>query len=411
MPKATRPLAASQTFDFNVASAILRAEKPNKGLEAKAAANANLMHRLTGYLPDGTKVAVAQRHGKGGMDFNKLLGGKVFAVAADGFSPVFEKGADKKPTKVQKLEDGLPLYSASGFYLLSSKEYPALEITTAYALLQDDGARALLLTDEQLADKVDITLESELDWELLELRLADALSDSNSLVAGFDADINKKRQRGISRAREEAEDTEEPYAGVEFKELAASAKSGSPFVMLVWTTESARGHAFVLREGEVVDQDTGLLHNAYFDPEQAIAYFKGTKAGRALLAELDRGHAVSVGLVQGHDVRTSVSFKRKAENVAAAPKGAPRYGDAVFIEGALKGWCRAIVNVMYSQHPNFPLADYEAHHYVAALRQVEVGMNKRPAGQTGWLPPVAMHYGVGSWLLASLPLPQSKAVA
>lgn len=404
MTNAAQHLAASKTFDFAVASAIIQSEKPNKGLDARVAANANLMHRLTGFLPDGTHVAVAQRPGRGGMDFNKIVGGKVYAVAADGFSPVFEKGTDGKPSKTQKVEDGLPLYSASGFYMLSSKEYPALKITTTYALLQDGGARALLLSDGQLENQKSVVLESDQEWSTLEQSLTAALSDRKNFMARFDVDVNKKRQRGISRAREEVEDAGDTYAGVEFKELSVSPKSGSPFVFLVWTTGQAQGHAIIARQGDVVDRETGMLRTTYFDPEQAVNHFKNSQAGQALLTELSYG-PVSISYVAGFDLRTSVSFKRKAENMAADTSGKNQYGDAVFIQGALKGWCKAIVNIFYSQHPHFPAADYEAHHYVAALRQAEVGMNKKPQGQTGWLPPVAIHYGIGSWLLANTPVP------
>jgi hypothetical protein len=57
----------------------------------------------------------------------------------------------------------------------------------------------------------------------------------------------------------------------------------------------------------------------------------------------------------------------------------------------LHGWCKALVSIMHSQHPGFPRADYDAHHYVAALRQAEVGMNKRADG-SGWEPPAAIRY-------------------
>lgn len=398
----TSSLVASAQFDFNVASTIIRSEKPNKGLEAKAAANPNLLHRITGYLENGTKITVAHRPGNGGMDFTKLLGGKVFAVAADGFSPVYEKGADKKPSKVQKTEDGLPLYSASGFYLLSSKEYPALSLHTAYALLQDKGARVLLLTDAQLAAKQETLLESELDLDLFEVALADALADSKSSVAGFDAETNKKRQRGITRAQEEAGDSGDAYAGVEFQELHASQKSGWPFVLLVWAAEQAKGHALIVREVDLVDQDSGHLRTVHMSAEQAVAHFKDSKEGKALMALVDAGQVVSTSFVQGNALRTSVSFRRKAENVLATDDTKAQFGDAVFVRGALKGWCKAIVSILHSQHPKFPAADYDAHHYVAALRQAEVGMNRKEGG-TGWQPPVAMHYGVGTWLLKSLP--------
>jgi hypothetical protein len=396
-----RPLTAHQKFELTPQSAIIRSDKPNKGIEAHASSNPNVMHYLVGYLPDGTKARVVQRHGKGGMDFNKIVGGKVFAVAADGFSPVFEKGADKKLSTVQKVEDGLPVFSASGFYLLSSKDYPALDMQSAYVLLQNKGARALVLSQEQLDARQELLLESEFDLELLDVGLADALSDDRNVFLPFDGDMDKKRQRSITRTKEEFEDTQEEYEGVEFAPCVANQKSGSPFVLLVWSTATKRGHAAVLREQDGLDED-GRLRPMYFSPTEAVAYFKTTKEGRALLAATESGGTVAVAYVQGHSVRTSVSFRRKAENTLDEPTGKAQYGDAVFIQGAIRGWCKGIVAYLHSQHPNFPYADYDTHNYVVAPRQAEIGMTRKPVGQDGWLPPVAVHYGIGSWLLMGL---------
>lgn len=385
-------------FDLTVVSAVVRADKPTRALEAKAAPSPNQMNRVLGYLDDGTRVVVAQRPGKGGMDFNKLLGGKVFAVAADGFSPVFEKGEDKKKTNVQKLEDGLPAYSASGFYLLSSKEYPALQLLSGYGLLQEKGERLLLLQEHQLAATCALTLESSLDWELLDWQLAEALSDENNLVAQFDADINKKRKRGVERARQEAEDADEKYAGVDFTELAVSKKDGNPFVALTWASGAEQGAALILREATVQGDKLPVVE--YYTADQAVEQFRAGKEGMRIAALLAAGEQVALSFVQGHVMRTSVSFRRKCENVLTGVASST-YGDGVFIQGALKSWCKTLVALMHSQHPNFPSADYDAHHYVAAPRQAEVGMNKGADGK--WSPPQVVPYSLHRWLVAQLP--------
>lgn len=390
-------MTALQKFDLLVHSTVIRSEKPNKGLDATLAANPNLMNRLVGFLPDGTKVTVAQRHGRGGMDFNKLVGGKVFAVAADGISPVYEKGEDKKPTKVIKQEDGMPLYSSSGFYTLSTREYPSLDILQGYAMLLSRGEQVVIISDEQLKGAQTMTLDSEFDLELVDSVFVEALSDDNNLVAGFDADMNRKRRRGIDRAKEEAQDTGDTYAGVEFKELSVSKKDGNATLVLAWRVGTGPvGSTIVPREAEGVD-DADRPVTRYLTAQEAVEAFTQAPAFQAIKGELAKGNSVQLAYVPGHLMRTSVSFRRKVENVLAAPADKPQYGDAVYIHGALQGWCRTIAALMQSQHPNFPAADYDAHHYVAAPRQAEIGMNKKQDG-TGWFPPKVVNYDIGAVL-------------
>lgn len=389
--------------DLTVRSVIIRGEKANKGLEAIASNNPNVMNRLIGYLADGTKVLVSQRPGKGGMDFNKLLGGKCYAVAADGFSPVFEKGADKKPTKTQKVEDGLPAYSASGFYLLSSKDYPALENFQAYTRLINDGEQTLLLSDKLLAARQSIELASEIDLDLLDEHLAHMLADERSLVARFDADANKRRERELRRAKEDAEAQDEGWTGATFKELSASHKDGKPFVHFVCKLGKEVISGDILREANLLDDDEGRMRQHYYDPKQAVEHFRTTPAYQRIAAAVDAGQTLTLHLVPGFLMRTSVSFRRKCENVLTAQRENPRkaaYGDAVYILGALAGWTRGLTTLMHSMHPNFPQVDYEAHHYVAALRQAEIGMDKKSDG-TGWAAPLALHYDLDAALLSA----------
>lgn len=388
-------------YDLTVKSTILRGEKSNKGLDATAAPTPHQMNRLCGYLMDGTKVLVAQRPGKGGMDFNKLLGGKVFAVAADGMSPVYEKDKDGKATKTQKVEDGLPLYSSSGFYLLSSKDYPALHLMEAFTLLRNKGEQVWLITDQQLAKKNKQVMSDELDFDLVLSTIETLLSDEFNLVKSYDTDINRKRKRGIERAREEAEDTGDTYNGVAFNELAVSKKDGNPFVAFCYQIEGAgvKGGA-VLREVEAVDEsrDDGRTTVTYLSPAEAMAKFAESPAHADIVQALESGKKVTIGFVQGHVMRTSVSFRRKVENVMAEATKT-QYGDAVYILAGLKGWTRGILSIMQSQHPTFPAADYDAHHYVAACRQAEIGMNKKTAG--GWSLPEGIHFTMASELLGN----------
>lgn len=384
------------SFEFTVRSMVVRGEKPTKGLEAIAAPNPNQMNRVSGFLADGTPVIVAQRPGKGGMDFNKLLGGKVFAVAADGVSPVYEKGPDNKPTKKQKVEDGAALYSSSGFYLLSSKDYPALHLLEAYTLLKEKGEQVLILTAEQVSRSQKHSLTSEMDFDLLSFELEQLLDDQLNLVTPLDDATNKKRNRGIERGKGEAEDSGEGYAGVEFKELSASKKDGNPFVYFAWRTDDGTsGEGAIVREITALNED-GRLVGQHLTPTEALQHLQGTPEYALLKRQLDAGIRVSFAFAQGHVMRTSVSFRRKVENVLAA-LNKPQYGDAVYIHAALNKWTKGLVALMQSQHPNFPAADYDAHHYVAACRQAEVGMNK--AGDR-WTPPVALSYDIAGELMA-----------
>lgn len=391
-------MTSAKNFDLVVRSTIVRSEKANKGLDTLPAPNPNQMNRIIGYLPDGTKIVIAQRPGKGGMDFNKIMGGKVFAVAADGISPVFEKDKEGKATKTVKQEDGLPLYSSSGFYLMSSKEYPALDMLDAYTKLLNRGEQVALVTAAQLKATDKLVLESELDLEMMGATLLELLADSHNLVARFDADANKKRRRGIDRAKEEAEDAGEPFSGVAFKEVAVSKKDGNPLVVLSYrVVGSAEVQTLqVLREAEMVneDYDDGRTFTKYFTPEEALDALVQSKPYQQLAQLVDSGKAVEVAMTQGHLMRTSVSFRRKAENVLAAGTDKPLFGDAVYIHGALTNWCRGLVSILHSMHPNFPSADYDAHHYVVAVRQAEVGMSKKADG-SGWTPPKVIPVPLG----------------
>lgn len=389
-------MTPQKSYEMTVKSMVIRGEKANKGLEAQEAANQHQMNRVRGFLTDGTAVMVAQRPGKGGMDFNKLMGGKVYAVAADGVSPVFEKDGNGKATKTQKVEDGLPLYSSSGFYLLSSKEYPALELLDGYTLLRQKGAVLVLVTEAQLEARSKTEMTSDLDWDLLAMELEASLGDEFNLVSKFDEATNRRRLRGIENAQREAEDADETYAGVAYKELAVSKKDGNACVVYAWTSSSGAKAAGILSRQADSEID-GRLVTRYFDAAEAMAAFAASAEFAQLQKEFDAGHTVTFGWAQGHMMRTSVSFRRKAENVLAAPADKPQYGDAVYIQATLKQWTRGLLSVMQSQHPNFPQADYDAHHYVVASRQAEVGMNK-DGGK--WTPPQALTYSMSARLLA-----------
>lgn len=387
-----------KSHDLTVRSAIVCGEKPNKALVAELAPNPNQMNRLTGFLADGRQVVVAQRHGKGGMDFTKLTGGKVYAVAADGLSPVYEKDGDGKPTKAQKLEAGLPLFSSSGFYSLSSKEYPALHMVGAFTRLDSDGELIQLVTPDQLKAKQHVVLDTDEDLAALVAKLTDALGNEYNLVAKYDAHSNKKRSRGIARAEEEAKDADNEYEGVVFKEITVSPKDGNSLVLFAYRVGAGEMQSGVIQR-QLVDVESEHQAIKYLTAAEAMAEFQHSEAFQEITNALDELQPIEFGYISGHLMRTSVSFRRKVENVLAEPKDKPAYGDAVYVHSALAGWTKGLVTLLHSMHPTFPREDYEAHHYVAAPRQAEVGMSKKADGN-GYLPPQGLHYNLEAELLA-----------
>lgn len=380
-------MQSTQKFNLVSKTAILQGEQPRKPLEAIESKNPNQSNRVRAFLPDGTKVMVAQRPGKGGMDFNKLLSGKAYAVAADAFSPVFEK-KDGKATNVQKTEEGLPLYSTSGFYLLSSKEYPALDLFEAFVRLEGDGEFVLAITDEELANVHTVTLDDELDADLFLEELKSALGNEYNAFARFDEHANRERKKKIAVAKVEADAGDEDYTGVEFKELAVSPKDGNPFLYGVWMGDDGKPQVFDVRRTVEVLDDDGRLITRSVDADEAAQFFVKGDAWRAIMARLEAGDTITVHYVRGHFYRSSVSFRRKIENVRSGTAKST-YGDGVFIRGALKNWTRAVCGMMHSMHPNFPAADYDSHYYVLACRQAEVGMNRK---ESGWHPPQPIAY-------------------
>jgi hypothetical protein len=229
------------------------------------------------------------------------------------------------------------------------------------------------------------------------MELEAALGDDMNLVSKFDEAINKKRMRGIERAQQEAEDNGDAYSGVTFKEVQVSKKDGNPFVLYAWSSSSgAKGTGSITRQQEVTS-DSERPMTRYFDATEAMGLFTSSDDFKKMMKELAAGNEVKFGWAQGHVMRTSVSFRRKAENVFAAPPEKQQYGDAVYIQAALKHWTKGLLSVMHSLHPNFPAADYDAHHYVVACRQAEVGMNK--AGGK-WTVPQGVGYDLSKVLLS-----------
>lgn len=395
-------------FDLHVRSRVILAEKPTKPLTALPAANQHQMNRIRGFV-SGKEVIVGHRSSKGGMDFNKILSGKVFAVAADAFSPVMEKDEQKRPTKVQKLEDGLPYYTSSGFYLLSSPEYPALSIIEGYTRLHREGELLLLMSLDALKGRTKATLTnlSELQT-LLDGTVTEMLSDAHNLVEAFDAKINKKRKLMVDQAKlamasaEEDEDEDKPTAGdeetlIEYQELTVSPKDGNPFVYLVWSVPGQEPREFVFTREHMVEGDSTQFMAAC-TIEEALAHFRAGEEFKLIQEGIESGASATVSLARGNAMRPSRMFAGKIEATRNNTPEKNLYGDPVYILGALKAWTPGIVSILHSKHPAFPKKDYDHNYYVAAGRQGEVGMNK--TADMKYTPPQAVCYDFRAAMLA-----------
>lgn len=384
-------------------SAILRGDSPTTGLRALPSNNPNQANRVVGALADGRQIMVALRGGKGGMDFNKLLTGKVYAVAADGLTKSMVKDAAGNPTKEQKTEEGLPLYIASGLYLMSSKEYMALYMSAAYARLFDDGATMAIMTTAQVNARQSLALAGELEWDLFTEQLLALLSDEHNLMAPYAGALNKSRGRDLRRAKEDAEEAGLEFKGPQFAELGVSKKDGNPFVLLSFADSAGRMRShLVTRHVELMNEDDGRLIPHFLTPEEALAHFEKSDAARYLKAASSEGRELTLTFAQGHILRSSVSQRRKIENLRTLVKenpNKPLYGDNAFLNCAMQGWVKALVSAMYSKHPQFPAEDYDVLHFVGTCRQAEMAMQRSADGK-GWLPPSAPRYDVATMLPA-----------
>lgn len=384
-------------FDLYVRSRVVRSEKPTKPITAIPAANQHQMNRIKGFV-SGKEVIIGHRASKGGMDFNKILSGKVFAVAADAFSPVMEKDEQKKPTKVQKLEEGLPYFTSSGFYLLSSPEYPALEILECFTRLHREGELVLLITLDALKarTKVELTDLTQLD-QLVEGSITEMLSDVHNLVQPFDSKINKKRKLMIDQAKlalASADDEDEEAAStdaelVAYQELTVSPKDGNSFIYMVWAVEGESPREYFLTREMLMDGESSQFMSAC-TIEEALNAFCLSDEYRDIYQAIAAGKKVTISIARGNAMRPSRMFSGKIEAARSNPPEKNLYGDPVYIAGALKAWTPGIVSILHSKHPAFPKKDYDHNYYVAACRQAEIGMNKDRDGK--FSPPQAICY-------------------
>lgn len=363
-----------KTFETVALSTVIKAKKPNRPLDAVAAKSEHQANRIVGQSLSGSPVVVAQRPGRaGGVDFNKLLSGKAYAVAADAVSPIYEKDEKGEKSKIQKLEEGAKAFSSSGFYILSSKEYPAEDILPGYVrFLTSDFTHVLFVPPSSAKGPSVAEVDSDLALELLEQSLEEALSDEKNLLLPYVASANRARKRRIDLAISEAEDQEEQYSGVPSTELPLSLKDGTPFAWVHVSVGEAMEETALTRQVQTVKDGKPLVVTV--GAEEAMAKFKGSKAYALIRNALQKGLKAKVSFMEGNVLRSSVMFKKKALNDKDSPS---KFGDGPFLRGMGVAWVRAFVTVMYSKHPAFPDKDYDSLHFVCSARQAEMGFNKQ----------------------------------
>ncbi|MCX8017331.1 MAG: hypothetical protein N2690_05460 [Rhodocyclaceae bacterium] len=349
----------------------------NGGIKVELSTHPAKPHYVLG-LVDGQEVAIALA-GKGGVDINKLASGRVLALAADGFRPAFEKEAAQSGPKEQKTHNGRPLFLASGFYLLSTKDYPAHCILQGYMRLLDEGERLAIVTEKSLRQAGVFTLSGRDDLLRFHEWAVQALDDAHNFLHRFDADVNKRKARILRRAQEDAEDAGEVLQAVELKPLAADAKDGSAALLLLWHRNGQPQSHLVRRHIEVA-RDEPLAADArlvFAPPKEAMAAFWRTPAGGELASTVKSGKPINLVAVRGCVMRTSVSARKKIDN---ARHSTEQHGEAVWLRAALQGWVRGMAPVLSMQHPEFPRKDYDVLHYVAAPRQAEIELVPSEAG-------------------------------
>lgn len=360
-------------------TAIILPDSSGGAIRAEISSHPSKPSYVLGRVGD-LDVAVAWA-GKGGVEINKLASGRVLAVAADGFRPAYEKDEQGRPTKNQKKHGGRPLYLASGFYLMSTKDYTAHTILSGYMRLMEEGS-LLAYLEPQSAGRTH-ALASRDDLLDLHRELVSHLKEEGGVVTDFDEVVNKRRQRLIRRAQEDAEDggvALEPL--VQYRQLAADPKDCSPCVVLFWRDAQGRVvEAIVQRR---IDRRQGLgpemaLGQDFVSAKEAAAAFWGGESGSSLSRAVKAGHETRVFVAKGWVYRTSVAFKKKVASVMQS-RQAPSTGEGVWIEAAHKGWVMGYASILSMLHPQFPHKDYDTLHYVAAPRQAEMEMEQTEAG-------------------------------
>lgn len=367
-------------------TAIVVADKPGQAIRAEVSNHPAKPHYVLGTV-DGCEVAIALA-GKGGVDINKVASGKVLALAADGFRPALEKSADGATGK-QKEHAGRPLYLASGFYLLSTREYQAHTIVRGWMRLLDEGERVAMLTSKSLAAARRWQLGSRQDLLALHEWGLQQLDDRHNFLHRFDAEVNRRKQRLLQRAMEDAQDAGEVLQAVQHQDLQADPKDGSGLLAILWrkNDRDAWREVMVRRHLESVSPE-GEIRQVFASPKEAMAALWATDDGREMARLAKAGQVVQAVAVRGVVMRTSVSCRKKIDNARAAHD--PSSGEAVWLLAALRGWVPGIAPVLSMRHPQWPQKDYDTLHYVAAPRQAMVKLVQGESGMVARADTVAL---------------------
>ena len=365
-----------------VQSAIIVGMNPGKPLEIQLSENPHKANKIIGRLLDGTAVIVSLRPGRGGVPINKLSTGKVFAVAADSFSPVYEKEGGK-PTKRQKVEaDGTLHFSTGACYLMSTGEYKALVMGYYLTYVPQSGDEFFVIDSAAITTRVQVTLRNKEDYVAFLRYMCRCLNPNNNWMHVHNSVINRVRARKIRTAQEQADEEGYVYEGIQPNDLDIDPRDGAPTVFLdvrdaVLTSQSA--FEIVRCAMGRIEPDTGRISYTHMSHTDRMKTFANEPLAHRIVARLKAGREVVVSIAQGATFRQSVSTKKKFANALDGSNS----GDSFYCNHAIGKWTNSMVGVMHSTHPRFPNEDYTTNHFVASLRQAEVLMEN---GSGSWRP-------------------------
>ncbi len=392
-----------------------------KTLRVEESGNPHVPDKVIGYLGDGTKVAIAVRTGgNGGNEINKIA--KMSVVRLDGFMVSYDTSAGGGAKDKTPVMHGDAIFATtSGAYMLRSKQSPALIVGEAFCHLYKDGTRTALFPTDVAGNALHIASDAgeEFKTELSRV-LIEQLDPSNNLFGEINDVMNKRRERGIRSAKEEAEDGGTEYAGVQFKPGVVSGNDGNPCVLVTAQVKTADGKDEFWQAVASLERAEGKFGNIkIMSPAQAVDSFKETQFYRNVNAALAEGREVVVAALTGHVVRNIKSFSDRCKEVAEGiDQKKVEFGDGPFIKSAMSGFTKSIYAITGSLHPKFPAEDYwvddkkevASHKFVVNPGQAEIGMRRDPGNPAGRAKPeAAVTYDVPLKMILAVKAPAPSA--
>lgn len=366
-----------------VRSEIIVGRINGRPIEVEISDNPHKASKLIGCRLDGTPVTVSLRQGRGGVPLNKLASGKVHAVSADSFSPVYEK-VNGKTTKKQKVEqDGSLHFSTGACYLISTNEYKSIILGAYYTYIFNGGNEAYVIHESAIESRKQVYLSSRVDVSRMLSTIKAMIDPVHHWMNQHIDGINRSKARKIRNERERLEDDGQEYSGIEPMNLDADLRDGGPTLFIDVRNESnlsVGGFSAIRSTVEEINPISGQINVKSVSPTERIEIFKQSPLFKRIVQVIDQGGRIIFSYASGSSFRTSVSTRKKFSN---ALEGSSFSGDSFYCTKAQGKWTNSIIGVMHSMHPQFPSADYDVNHFVATIRQRELAMSNATGS---WLP-------------------------